>query len=475
MSGNPPKTLLTGDSYNGQPLMYTQSPGGLPSPSTPLHKQESYFDNNETKQRDRVQRQSTVSTTGGNPNVKREPVLFMRIWNKLTDPIDEKWTHHVLNNPAWPRFLYCLFGIIVVGAWFGVTAGFARNEQAYQDQNIDLERAVVSGTQRNGRGDNSSVYWSLEGRLQQFDPNSRVLSINWALKAIQNGQTEVLGEHILGTQLVGIFRDQDLVPVNQNYDVISPNSLDDIWDLRIANETALPIAIVGRTQWDSFSTDIDMGQRKARNPVRQPQFGFPFDLWSGSISFVANFWEFSKSINSTTAGGMEIDNASLVDSIMNWRITVVVNNTCVESRDGELTWVALEPCGLYLTLKARRTGLVKFASIVAVIVNWFSTLFIFIMTCEGVLMQRFKVIMEPQLLAVCFTALFALPTVRSILPGAPDFGALIDLVGIVPNVIIISLCTTLVAISTLKKITKHTEEAQVNPEETGTNNAEKQQ
>jgi hypothetical protein len=31
---------------------------------------------------------------------------------------------------------------------------------------------------------------------------------------------------------------------------------------------------------------------------------------------------------------------------------------------------------------------------------------------------------------------------------------LLDLVGIVPNVIIISLCTTLVAISTLKKIAK---------------------
>jgi hypothetical protein len=92
-----------------------------------------------------------------------------------------------------------------------------------------------------------------------------------------------VGENILGTQLVGIFRDQDLVPVNSTYDVISPTSLDEIWDLRIANETALPIAIVGRTQWDSFSTEIDMGQRKARNPLRQPQFGFPYDLVSGNI------------------------------------------------------------------------------------------------------------------------------------------------------------------------------------------------
>jgi hypothetical protein len=42
------------------------------------------------------------------------------------------------------------------------------------------------------------------------------------------------------------------------------------------------------------------------------------------------------------------------------------------------------------------------------------------MTCEGVIMRRFEVIMGPQLLAVCFTALFALPSVRSILPGKTD-------------------------------------------------------
>jgi hypothetical protein len=46
------------------------------------------------------------------------------------------------------------------------------------------------------------------------------------------------------------------------------------------------------------------------------------------------------------------------------------------------------------------------------------------------------------LLGINFTALFALPSVRLLLPGAPDFGIIIDLVGIIPNVIIISLCIT---------------------------------
>jgi hypothetical protein len=38
-----------------------------------------------------------------------------------------------------------------------------------------------------------------------------------------------------------------------------------------------------------------------------------------------------------------------------------------------------------------------------------------------------------------------------LLPGAPDFGIIIDLVGIIPNVIIISLCITGIAISKLNR------------------------
>lgn len=62
---------------------------------------------------------------------------------------------------------------------------------------------------------------------------------------------------------------------------------------------------------------------------------------------------------------------------------------------------------------------------VAVLVNWISTISIFILTCEKVVLQRYNIESGTDLLAVCFTALFALPSVRSLLPGAPDFGAII--------------------------------------------------
>jgi hypothetical protein len=78
---------------------------------------------------------------------------------------------------------------------------------------------------------------------------------------------------------VGIFRDQLLVPVDLNYDIIvDPVDITSIWDLQVANGSTLPTAIVGMTPLDSFSTEIGMNQRMAVSPLTQPQFSFPFDL-----------------------------------------------------------------------------------------------------------------------------------------------------------------------------------------------------
>jgi hypothetical protein len=65
--------------------------------------------------------------------------------------------------------------------------------------------------------------------------------------------------------------------VNETYGIITDNTTE-VYDYRVANESAIPYAIVGTSRWDSFSTDIDMGQRKIASAMRQPQWGFPFDL-----------------------------------------------------------------------------------------------------------------------------------------------------------------------------------------------------
>jgi Domain of unknown function (DUF4436) len=70
------------------------------------------------------------------------------------------------------------------------------------------------------------------------------------------------------------------------------------------------------------------------------------------------------------------------------------------------------------------------------------TLTICVITGEAVILQRAHILSGADILSICLTALFALPTVRSVLPGAPPFGCLVDLVGILPNVILISLCVS---------------------------------
>jgi hypothetical protein len=62
------------------------------------------------------------------------------------------------------------------------------------------------------------------------------------------------------------------------------------------------------------------------------------------------------------------------------------------------------------------------------VVNWTSTFFIFVLTCEVLIMRRGFMLSGTDLLGVTFTSLFALPSVRLLLPGAPDFGALSEYV-----------------------------------------------
>ncbi|PVG03820.1 hypothetical protein CPB86DRAFT_869221 [Serendipita vermifera] len=355
---------------------------------------------------------------------------------KRKSSIRTRWNQVVRSGSMWPRILYGLVGIALAGIWVGIIASFARNEKDYQER--DVGRDVYEHAQDNPRksgkllwlnqDERFQIYWFLTGGLQRFDPISRRLNINWALDWKFSYRAGTIGDEIYKVTDIGIYRDQDLVPVNSSYERFSPNSVDEIFDTRVSNVSATPIMILGLNPWESFSTEIDMKQQEIGSPWTQPQLGFPFDRWFGRITFVANAWGYAREANvPSTARGIEIDDAIIQDSLMHWRITLVSKNTCVK-RDSEGTswvWATPNPCRLDLRFTAERTSLVKFATVVSVTVNWISTIFIFIMTCEGVIMQRFQILMAPQLLAVCPTSLFALPSVRAILPGAPDFGALI--------------------------------------------------
>ena len=181
------------------------------------------------------------------------------------------------------------------------------------------------------------ILWSLEGALKQFDPNLRTLSmysvtatsplllhthhplaVNWSPMLIENGTITPFGTSLNNILEIGIFRDQALIPdtnahlaqINSTHPELSMYS-----GLKIDNDTAVPVAVVGRHQWDDFPTDIDLGQMLTGHAWTTPTFGYPLEKWSGNIVFVGNYHGPAQIANLSTSFGVSIDGAYLVDSL----------------------------------------------------------------------------------------------------------------------------------------------------------------
>jgi hypothetical protein len=135
---------------------------------------------------------------------------------------------------------------------------------------------------------------------------------------VENGSLSPFGTRPDNIWEIGIFRDQSLV-VDTDAHLAQINSaqpeLSMYAGLSIDNSSAVPIAVVGRHEWDSFTTDIDLGQMYTGHAWLTPAFGYPLDKWSGNIVFVGNNYLAARLANLSTSFGISIDGAYLVDSI----------------------------------------------------------------------------------------------------------------------------------------------------------------
>jgi hypothetical protein len=114
----------------------------------------------------------------------------------------------------------------------------------------------------------------------------------------------------LNTPTYAVFRDTVSIPddganlTNINY---TP--------YRLKNQYIKPIGYLGISQFDTINTDIGLGQ-KSSNIWKQPEFGYPFDVYQGTITFVvAN----NDTIMSTGRPGTDVrrlEGAILSDSIL---------------------------------------------------------------------------------------------------------------------------------------------------------------
>lgn len=135
---------------------------------------------------------------------------------------------------------------------------------------------------------------------------------------MKNGDLVPLGTAPNNTWELGIYRDESLVsetPESLNQINSTHPELTSYAGMKIQNSTAVPIAVVGKHRWNSFSTDIDMGQMTVGHGWLQPAFGYPLDKWTGNIMLVGQFHDFARIANLSTSFGTQVDGAYLVDSI----------------------------------------------------------------------------------------------------------------------------------------------------------------
>ncbi|KAG8815762.1 hypothetical protein FRC18_001329 [Serendipita sp. 400] len=341
------------------------------------------------------------------------------------------------------RLLYVASGFISLLVWLIVTVLFGNNLESHELSNSSFS---VNGSGALPHPPDRIGTLFLVGQLNSFDPVTRNLNIDWTAVQVEKPLNE---QDLLSTQ-IDIDRRTDTVPLAMFRDVLAvPDTNTNITDyqpFRVQNPFVKPVGYLGLTQFDQINTNIGLGQ-KSTNIWLQPEFGYPFDVYQGKITWVAAN---NQTITATGRPGVDvqaISGAILTDSLLNMRVRSQAFASCLYDN---------EPgCELVIQIWVTRTGLVKFCVFVVFVIHWFVTIALFLLTGESLLLNRHNILESTDIFAVCFSALFALPSVRSLLPGVPGYGCVLDMLGILPNMIIITLCTVFFAISRLRHRYRH--------------------
>ncbi|KZT39698.1 hypothetical protein SISSUDRAFT_1045203 [Sistotremastrum suecicum HHB10207 ss-3] len=104
-------------------------------------------------------------------------------------------------------------------------------------------------------------------------------------------------------------------------------------------------------------------------------------------------------------------------------------------------WDGNQSAKLLVQIRITRHFVVQFSAVLILLFNWLVTLALLYLTVLYVF-ARAKLPGGMDGVALPFAGLFALPSVRGVMPGNPPFGCLIDFIGIVPNLAIITGCAT---------------------------------
>ncbi|KAG8860698.1 hypothetical protein FRC20_011572 [Serendipita sp. 405] len=423
------------------------------APSTPLTAQHSSFLKEDLEGQDPVESLSRDEKAADDPHGTTSTPKYTLKWWK------ETWSDSIRDG-KWPRVFYTVLGVVFIVGWVGIMLGLVGTEVNYEKENSKGMRHRADNHNSPANNGELDGLIMLKGSLVNFNIEKRALTVTWSGLYLNNSNAEPVDlgnpedENTWYPDGIEIYRDLSSGPYNASY--VWDNDTYWEWAYRIDNATAKPAGVIGMHPWDSFDTDITFTQRYQKNAWAQPLLGYPLDQWQGQIVFVASNLYWSKIYKTNGSAIMDIAGVQLADSTLNWRFDYEYKDACGPA-EVTINWdtddvnTLPHDCHMTVNFIGRRPPLLIFCAIAAVAVNWTCAIFIFILTCEAIIMRRSYMLQGTDILSMCFTALFALPTIRSLLPGAPAYGAIIDLVGILPCTLIVALCAVCVSVAKLNK------------------------
>ncbi|CAG7850933.1 SubName: Full=Uncharacterized protein {ECO:0000313/EMBL:CCA74039.1} [Serendipita indica DSM 11827] len=375
------------------------------------------------------------------PGLKRFTVAWFK-WH---------WNRQVCGR-RMPRLLYILTGLLLMIGWLTITLSFT-NTLKYNEAKNSGAYAINSNVPP-APGNESKTFIFMSGQLNRFDSSTRTLNIDWTMFGAtgpledKNLRATEISIDRWGRRPYALFRDTVARPDRDT-------NITSYQPFRVINPNMKPTGFLGLTEYDTITTDIGLGQ-KSTSAWKMPEFGYPFDVFQGTITWVAANNATITRTGRAGSGVFALRGSILTDSLLNVKVHSNVTASCYIRRSGG--------CELIIQLQVERTGLVKFCVLAVFLVNWIVTIAIFLVTGEALLLNRTNILSGTDILAICFSALFALPSVRSLLPGVPGYGCLLDMIGILPNVIIVALCTTFFANSRLRMRVHQQREREVKAE-----------
>ncbi|KAJ7476266.1 hypothetical protein B0H11DRAFT_1308591 [Mycena galericulata] len=265
----------------------------------------------------------------------------------------------------------------------------------------------------------------LYGGVRLWDMDNKVLSVRWAPHQCGAPFGEPIGGNCIGLLSdMLFFTDGDALGIpsfNQSNAVLNFDS-DRQGFLQYGFEQVIEMNIEEATR--SGQIDVD---------GLESDVLYPFDWYRVEFLIAA----LSPETNETVPmAGASIFNPDMSQ----WHLSTSYNYLDLTGQAAKLA--------VFVTI--RRHVVVKISAFLILLLNWLVALALLYMTVLSVFGRR-KLPSGMDSVALPFAGLFALPSVRAVMPGNPPFGCLIDFIGILPNLAIIAGCASTLLLCRLRR------------------------